>query len=181
MPTRHNLDVMRSLAVVLVLIDHAALFVGVRMWHGWDLRWIGVFGVYLFFVHTCLVLMWSLERRPHTLDFYVRRAFRIYPLSMLVVAFITITHFEHMYAPATLTKGLVLSNFLLIQNLWPHKNIMGPLWSLPLEVEMYLLLPALFVFARRERAIWPFLLFWSLLALQQSPPIRSSSAMTFTP
>jgi peptidoglycan/LPS O-acetylase OafA/YrhL len=44
------------------------------------LWFIGLLGVSLFFVHTTLVLMWSLERDPHPLRFDVRRAFRIYPL-----------------------------------------------------------------------------------------------------
>ena len=39
----------------------------------------------MFFVHTALVLMWSLDRRPHILDFYIRRIFRIYPLAIFAV------------------------------------------------------------------------------------------------
>ncbi len=151
---------LRSLAVILVFIDHASLFAGIDFYRGWDLRWIGDFGVYLFFVHTCLVLMWSLERRPHTLDFYVRRIFRIYPLAFVVITGVALTHFSTMYAPAHLGRGLYLSNILLIQNVWKHPNIIGVLWSLPLELQMYLLLPMLFIFARRERAIWPFLIYW---------------------
>ena len=57
-PTHHNLDFMRSLAVAVVFIDHATLAAGINFFHSWDLRWLGDFGVYLFFVHTCLVLMW---------------------------------------------------------------------------------------------------------------------------
>ena len=160
-PTHHNLDFMRSLAVAVVFIDHATLAAGINFFHSWDLRWLGDFGVYLFFVHTCLVLMWSLERRPHTLDFYVRRIFRIYPLAILTVSFIATTRFNAMYTPYPLFPSMVLSNLLLIQNLWQRPNIVGVLWSLPLELEMYVLLPALFIFARRERAVWPFLLFWT--------------------
>jgi len=50
----------------------------------------GLFGVLIFFVHTCLVLMYSMERSGlngsslHK-DFYIRRVFRIYPLSILAV------------------------------------------------------------------------------------------------
>ena len=160
-PTHHNLDFMRSLAVAVVFIDHATLAAGINFFHSWDLRWLGDFGVYLFFVHTCLVLMWSLERRPHTLDFYVRRIFRIYPLAILTVSFIAITRFKAMYTPYPLFPSMVLSNLLLIQNLWQRPNIVGVLWSLPLELEMYVLLPALFIFARRESAVWPFILFWT--------------------
>ena len=51
---------------------------------------IGTFGVLIFFVHTSLVLMYSMERsdmRGEALfaNFYIRRIFRIYPLSVLAV------------------------------------------------------------------------------------------------
>ena len=44
----------------------------------------------LFFVHTSLVLMYSMQRSPLRggalfRDFYIRRFFRIYPLSILTV------------------------------------------------------------------------------------------------
>ena len=159
MQTKWNLDLMRSAAVLAVFIDHLTLLAGVDVFHGWNLRWLGVFGVYLFFVHTCLVLMWSLERRPHTLDFYVRRVFRIYPLAIITVLITIVFHVPY-FDFHLLSFGLIFTNLLLIQNLWIHGNVLGVFWSLPLEVDMYLLLPALFIFARKERAIWPFLVFW---------------------
>ena len=160
MQAKLNLDLMRSVAVLAVFIDHVTLLAGVDVLHGWNLRWLGVFGVYLFFVHTCLVLMWSLERRPHTLDFYVRRIFRIYPLAIFTVLLAIALRLPY-FDPHILSFGLIFSNLFLIQNLWIHENLLGVFWSLPLEVDMYLLLPALFLFARKESAIWPFLVFWA--------------------
>ncbi len=57
-----NLDLLRTIAVLLVLIQHLC-----RRLHIEHLSWIpttslGYFGVLLFFVHTSLVLMYSLER-----------------------------------------------------------------------------------------------------------------------
>jgi peptidoglycan/LPS O-acetylase OafA/YrhL len=80
--SRPNLDFLRSLAVSLVITDHALLFAGIRQIGPFSTTWLGGAGVYLFFVHTTAVLMWSLERNSGLLAFYVRRALRIYPLAI---------------------------------------------------------------------------------------------------
>ena len=61
-------------------------------------------GVLMFFIHTSLVLMMSLERlgEVRTIQrFYVRRAFRIYPLAVLTVLIALLIrvppHFEPTY------------------------------------------------------------------------------------
>ena len=53
-----NLDFLRSVAVLLVVYAHTLLYCGRLDLIGWA----GLIGVCLFFVHTSLVLMWSLER-----------------------------------------------------------------------------------------------------------------------
>ena len=54
----------------------------------------------------------------------------------------------------------------LIPNMLAGKGpIMGVLWSLPYEVEMYILLPVLFFFLRKNFAIWPLLLMWIMVVL----------------
>ena len=69
-----NLDLIRSVAVGLVVIPHTLLYINLaliaRIW------FLGFLGVAIFFVHTTLVLMWSLERDPHTARFLLRRVFR---------------------------------------------------------------------------------------------------------
>lgn len=87
-----NLDLMRSFAVLFVLVSHLPVAIGLSVRTGFHLGSLGLLGVVVFFVHTCLVLMLSLGRQvaargPAHLhaDFFVRRAFRIYPLSGAVV------------------------------------------------------------------------------------------------
>lgn len=161
---RPNLDILRSLAVLAVLIDHLVPTLEYQLGYRFPLSMltehIGHWGVMAFFVHTCLVLMHSLERldrsRPGAVarTFLVRRAFRIYPLSItsiLVVLFlgvpaVTWGHAEHA------SWQVKIANLLLIQNLWTKKSIIGPLWSLPYEMQMYLVLPFLYRFARRWSA-----------------------------
>lgn len=163
-----NLDLLRAIAIVLVVFDHTMLAEGKIKIGPWNPGWMGIFGVYLFFVHTCLVLMWSLERKPHTLDFYIRRVFRIYPLAIVAVLLIVVVHLPYStdaeYAFARYPGGVsgVFANMLLAQNLIRRPYVLGVMWSLPLEVDMYVLLPALFFFVRKNFSLWPLLLFWAL-------------------
>jgi hypothetical protein len=82
-----NLDLLRPVAVLLVFIVHVHMM-GMMRIRG--LSDSGHFGVLLFFVHTALVLMLSMERlglsgsRLYAV-FVVRRIFRICPLSILAV------------------------------------------------------------------------------------------------
>jgi peptidoglycan/LPS O-acetylase OafA/YrhL len=116
--------------------------------------------------------MWSLERKPHTLDFYIRRVFRIYPLALLAIALVVIFHSPvagTIYQPfAYGHPGWkdVLAQATLVPNMLVMKvPIMGVLWSLPYEVEMYVLLPILFFFLRKNFAVWPLVLLWTMTVL----------------
>lgn len=149
-----NLDVLRSAAVIFVVISHLPGAADpLRRW--WDVHALGMLGVIIFFVHTCLVLMLSLERQVTERGeqkvasvFLVRRAFRIYPLSIAVVL-LTIG-VAYALKGETTDIPAALANLLLVQNLTGHVSMPGPLWSLPYELQMYLTLPALFFFVRRS-------------------------------
>ena len=52
-----NLDLLRSMAVLSVVVEHTLLGYGVQQLGPWPVEWIGVVGVFLFFVHTATVLM----------------------------------------------------------------------------------------------------------------------------
>jgi peptidoglycan/LPS O-acetylase OafA/YrhL len=154
-----NLDLMRSLAVLSVFGDHIAGQFGISQMYGEWFWALGHWGVLLFFVHSSFVLMMSLERlrlgglKLHT-TFYIRRLFRIYPLSMLTVVMVVMTRIPvaswdaHNY----LSHRTIFSNLILCQNLFHRPSVMAPLWVLPFLVQMDLLLPALFVFVRRISA-----------------------------
>jgi peptidoglycan/LPS O-acetylase OafA/YrhL len=158
-----NLDFLRTVAVSLVFVEHLA---GTADFHG--LGSIGRLGVLIFFVHTSLVLMFSMERLKLSgfrlyFVFLVRRIFRIYPLSILAV--IAVTTFR---IPAVSGAGgfqwigwpSFFSNAFLTQNL-THSKSVDFLWSLPFEMQMYLVLPFLFLLLSR----FPSLKFASLIWL----------------
>ncbi len=163
-----NLDFLRACAVLSVVAEHTLLACGIQQIWYWQVRWIGVMGVFLFFIHTSLVLLWSLERKPYALEFYLRRAFRIYPLAITAILLTLAFHapvagvpasYFHYQAPRTVS-GLV-GSLLLIPNLLGGYQPMGVLWSLPYEVEMYLCLPPLYFFLQRNMNLVPLLLFWA--------------------
>jgi peptidoglycan/LPS O-acetylase OafA/YrhL len=156
-----NLDVLRAVAVLCVLADHVVISATLPGNVSWG--WVGRVGVLIFFVHTALVLMGSLDRsggtRPGWVSrFYVRRAWRIYPLAVativMAVALNIPEHTVHAGYPAPLYHGpddaTIVSNMLLIQNLVSKGNVNGVLWTLPIEVQMYVALPLCFLIARRS-------------------------------
>jgi peptidoglycan/LPS O-acetylase OafA/YrhL len=159
-----NLDLLRSLAVSLVLGDHVLVAFGVP-WEGNAVDPHGVenpcwaaghLGVLLFFIHTSLVLMMSLSRLEMAggalaRRFYIRRAFRIYPLSILAVLMVTSFGIPEMsrmgFRAPTATE--LWSNLVLVQNITGSRSLTSPLWSLPYEVQMYLALPFLYLLGKR--------------------------------
>lgn len=168
-----NLDVLRTVAVLLVVVFHFLELMQLKA-HAPQL---GCWGVLLFFVHTSLVLMMSLERHDggepfgSYLAFLVRRVGRIYPLSVLVVLVVVALRLPigdtvagH-FVPAHVDRTTVLSNLLLTQNLTHSDSVLAPLWTLPYEMQMYLVLPLLYWLARRSRGVWPLLGVWALAAL----------------
>jgi peptidoglycan/LPS O-acetylase OafA/YrhL len=169
-----NLDLLRSIAVLLVLAQHLLLRMHVEHFAGVPTDSLGLFGVLLFFVHTSLVLMSSMERSGlhGTLllkDFYIRRILRIYPLSIVAIAAALALHLEsNVNGMAGLSYGqlpgkmAILSQVLLVQNLVHVKSIVNVLWSLPFEVQMYLFLPFLFAWVGRKRSVWPLLALWTV-------------------
>lgn len=172
-----NLDLLRTIAVLLVLAQHLC-----RRAHIEHIGWapttsLGYFGVLLFFVHTSLVLMYSLERSrlagaPMFVSFYIRRIFRIYPLSVLAILVALSLHLDSdVNGVAGLSFGAlpgkyaVLSQLLLVQNLVFVKSMVNVLWSLPFELQMYIFLPFLFQWIQGKRMLWPLVLVWTVCVI----------------
>lgn len=177
-----NLDLLRACAVLFVLVDHTLSHLGIhRIWTS-DMTWLGVLGVLFFFVHTCCVLMSSLERhkgRGLVWRFFVRRIFRIYPLSIVAVLLAMIPW----HAPA-LRPIDWLANLALVQNLTFSRNAFGTLWSLPVELQMYLFLPGIFLWMRHSKRLWPLLLLFALsipVALWEPYHVARAQVLAFVP
>lgn len=183
-----NLDFLRSVAVLLVLAVHLP-----PRYHLGLFENLGYFGVWLFFVHTSLVLMYSMQRSRLTgaalfKDFYIRRFFRIYPLSILAVLTAVALHLHagklgFSFGPRP-GPGELISNLLLIQNITGSVSVIGPLWSLPFEVQMYLFLPLMFLW--RKRSVMSLLALWVVLGVLghfplAHPSLRAISLLIYVP
>jgi peptidoglycan/LPS O-acetylase OafA/YrhL len=150
--------------VTSVLACHAASVIfntDVAFWWGP----LGRAGVVLFFVHTSYVLMGSLDRLgrdglngwARAKAFYIRRAWRIYPLAIATILLVVLVRMPdrawagHSYHPPDL--GSLVANLSLTQNISDSPNVLIPLWSLPLEVQMYVVLPVLFTLVVQPRSL----------------------------
>src|SRR6187551_3001765 len=133
-----NLDLLRSFAVLTVMIDHLVPTMirhgmAVPAWFSAITVHIGQSGVLAFFVHTSLVLMYSLERmavhhsgRDLVTRFYVRRAFRIYPLALVCILGVLALNLPSntWREPTPVTGRIIVANLLLVQNLWTKESVL---------------------------------------------------------
>jgi peptidoglycan/LPS O-acetylase OafA/YrhL len=159
-----NLDLLRAIAVLSVFVSHLLSALGIS-----EIGSLGRFGVVIFFVHTSFVLMASLQRieargagKWRMIEaFWLRRVFRIYPLAMFFVVLAAVCRIPANPGMTYNWIGLkaFLSNLALVENLTYTPDVLGPLWSLPLEVQMYVILPFAYLIVRRHSrlryaAIW---------------------------
>lgn len=172
-----NLDLLRTLAVLSVVTQHC--------WHqcvnfqfcafnpviNQLLASLSFTGVMFFFVHTSLVLMLSMDRAPaahRARNFLIRRAFRIFPLCWATIILVSATRLsDHPEANIHALGWFgITANLLLIQNMIRSvPSVVGPLWSLPWEVQMYLVLPVFFVLLRRFDRIFVVFALWLMATL----------------
>jgi len=176
-----NLDLLRSIAVTIVVVQHTLLTMHIHRIGAWDVDRLGIVGVFMFFVHTALVLMWSLERNPHVVNFYIRRIFRIYPLAIAAILITVSFHLPtlhngngdtYYWAPDAWT---FIVNLLLLQNIFLVPTILIVMWTLPLELNMYLLLPFFGPFTEGRFALARFLVLWAVVVAADSYLFRGET------
>jgi peptidoglycan/LPS O-acetylase OafA/YrhL len=149
-----NLDLLRAMAVLSVLFGHL-IHTTAYVFHlalPRPVSEMSHFGVVVFFVHTACVLMMSLERLSAdgrgrvSLRFFIRRAFRIYPLSILCVLIVVLAHISRTpWQPHNvISNGKVVALNLALMHNVKGGAVLAPLWSLPYEIQMYVLLPGIF-------------------------------------
>ena len=167
MDRHNNFDTLRLLAATAVIFSHAFLLATGRqdseplmvLTGGQTI--LGVVGVFVFFVISGYLVTQSWERAPSLPRFALKRGLRIYPglaACILVLTFglgpvITSLPLGD-YLSSYGTYDFLIANLLLhtdhnsLPNVWFTARDLGhildgPLWSLPVEVAMYVMVAAL--------------------------------------
>ena len=152
------LDVLRGLAALAVVFDHASYYV-LHHVRAIVYQWFdpGNYGVFVFFIISGYIVPASLERKGSVRTFWVSRLFRLYPLYLLAVGIAVALYFAHfgsIRGENSNPETSVLSQLLMMSNVLDGKNLPNVVWSLSYEMIFYLLLTALFIARVHKRSSW---------------------------
>lgn len=159
---RQDIDALRGIAVLLVILTHSAQpLVGLPLLLD-GLAKYGQTGVQLFFIASAYTLCLSFDGRGDEprplLSFYLRRLFRIAPLYWLAIAVYGSLHLALQWRAAASPLVLepytfvnVAANALFVHGFVPaaNNNIVPGGWSIGTEMAFYVLFPLLFAVANR--------------------------------
>ncbi len=145
------IEALRGIAAVGVVIDHCWALADGNPQVGFGLvQGLGTWGVDVFFLLSGYLLcdyFWRKDRRPSIREFYVRRFFRIAPLYYVVVGIVFLFYAPHSELFSGLGLQQVLANATLTQWLFPgtasNLNVDGSIWTLTIEMLLYLTMPFL--------------------------------------
>jgi peptidoglycan/LPS O-acetylase OafA/YrhL len=174
-----SLDGLRAIAILAVIWHHAPTAVP-----GWQLTTRGFLGVDLFFVISGFLIVTLLlreQRRTKTIslsNFYMRRFLRIFPAYYLMLFLVGATAFLR---PDGMTSDAVKRDlpyaFFYISNLVPMYSQLAITWSLSVEEQFYIVVPALMKY--RSRAFVVLLpIVYILVCL---PPFGIFPSLSFPP
>jgi peptidoglycan/LPS O-acetylase OafA/YrhL len=166
---RPELDVLRFFAFLAVFLFHFNHPIDFYVQHGvphtialaaTSLIEAGVFGVDLFFVLSAYLITELLFREKDlcgSLDvrgFYLRRILRIWPLYFFYIGLALIPAFNpnHAFTGREVAAYLLLAgNWSVVAWGWPLHSIIGPLWTVSIEEQFYLLWPPIVRSLSRNR------------------------------
>jgi peptidoglycan/LPS O-acetylase OafA/YrhL len=160
-------DALRGLALLGVVLVHTGQRVPELSPRTAAVTGYGAFGVHLFFVVSAFTLFLSLKQRSRsearpTLNYFLRRLFRIAPMFWLAVPFYLVWNGtgSQYWAPHGITRMDVLATAAFV-NGWSPTTINSVVpggWSIAVEMNFYLLVPFLFTWLTNlRRCLWFFI------------------------
>jgi len=169
------IDALRGIAIIGVLLAHAGLYSSIAYPH-WLQSFaeinVGPRGVQLFYVVSAFTLCVSFSKRKNfekhtTLNFYIRRFFRIAPLFYLAVIFYLWQQNYWTTNPYHFSLLNILTTFTFTNGVSPAfiNNIVFGGWSIAIESTFYLLFPLLFYVFTKLKTIKAALIFTLIIAI----------------
>lgn len=147
------IDALRGIAILLVIVTHVASVASPSLPILRSIAANGAFGVQLFYIVSALTLFLSMnqrtriEKRP-TLNFFIRRIFRIVPLFYLAVFVYTLQMGTgpNYWAPNGIAWWQYALTLLFLNGWHPEAiNAIVPLgWSIAIEMTFYPFIPFLY-------------------------------------
>ena len=155
-------DAIRGLACVAVIMRHlyhpasghpglAALF---PAWLGW-LHVVSAAGVYAFFVISGFVIAHSLRNNSLSnaavVNFIVRRQVRLDPVYWVCIALFCISFL--VLGESARSFPNILINAFYLQSLLGKPSVIGPAWTLCIEIQFYLIFIGLLIIGKKSKRI----------------------------
>lgn len=137
-----QLDGLRGIAVLLVVVGHGIQFAGGKFG---VFAYLGQLGVLLFFELSGFLITGLLWRENETSDgidlgaFYIRRALRLVPA---LLAFFLFTALLSKARLLDVTSYEFIVCLFYVRNIFGHSHAMDHLWTLSLEEQFYTFWPA---------------------------------------
>ena len=142
-----ELDGLRALAVLAVLLRHCFVLNGTRYWKIANFGWAGVD---LFFVLSGFLITGILFRakgdKNYYRNFYARRVLRIWPAYFLLLLAVLTLHLLWPQLNPVITRIKPWAYVFFVQNLFPWQDFgaaLQPTWSLGVEEQFYMFWPFL--------------------------------------
>ena len=163
MSRANNFDLIRLFAALQVLIAHSKWQLGIKSF----LPLLGLFpGVLMFFTISGFLVFSSIERNNNTKQYFLNRFLRIYP-ALWVCIIVTILFI--LFSSNLTLKDYISFDFIAwifaqftffqfwtpeVLRTWGFGTPNGSLWTIPVEIQFYILLPIVLLIFKRIKPLY---------------------------
>ncbi|MFC7386087.1 acyltransferase family protein [Sphaerisporangium rhizosphaerae] len=148
------LDALRGIGAVAVVAEHLLPWVVPWLRPYWFN--IGIYGVLVFFLVSGYIIPASLERHGDVRAFWISRAFRLYPLYLLVIGLVLAMAWRLPVREAVpRDPAAAVAHATMLLDVVGVGGVADTMWTLSYEMVFYLLVTALFVTGAHRRSAVP--------------------------
>ncbi|WP_248966128.1 acyltransferase family protein [Sphaerisporangium perillae] len=152
------LDALRGIGATAVVAEHLLPWVVPWLRPYWFN--VGVYGILVFFLVSGYIIPASLERHGDVRAFWISRAFRLYPLYLVVIGVVlAMTWRIPLREAVPRDPATVAAHATMLLDVVGVGGVADTMWTLSYEMVFYLLVTALFVTGTHRRSGVPAVLF----------------------